>query len=119
MICDEFWYTKGLCVYAKRNPSFVSELLTYEVVKEDAPDIEMLAQNKPVIFVHEISKEKYNYHEWRCVEEKIQTRGFCHLIQVTIYFDDFISSTSGNYHEPPNDFCEEIETKSEPTNCSD
>ena len=92
---------------------------TYEVVKEDAPDIGMLAQDKPVIFVHEISKEKYNYHEWRCVEEKIQTRGFCHLIQVTIYFDDFISSTSGNYHEPPNDFCEEIETKSEPTNCSD
>ena len=56
MICDEFSYPKGLCVYAKRNLSFVSELLTYEVVKEDAPDIGMLAQDKPVIFVHEISK---------------------------------------------------------------
>ena len=32
-------------------------------MKEDAPDIGMLAQDKPVIFVHEISKEKYNYHE--------------------------------------------------------
>ena len=83
MICHEFSYPKGLCVYAERNPSFVSELLTYEVVKEDAPDIGMLAQYKPVIFVHEISKEKYNYHE------------------------------------PPNDFCEKIKTKSEPINCSD
>ena len=43
----------------------------------------MLAQDKPVIFVHEISKEKYNYHE------------------------------------PSNDFCEKIKTKSEPINCSD
>ena len=60
MICGEFSYPKGLW-HAGRNPSFVSELLTYEVVKEDAPDIEILAQNKPVIFVHEISKEKYNY----------------------------------------------------------
>ena len=63
MICDEFSYPKGRCVHAGRNPSFVSELLTYEVVKEDAPDIGMLAQDKPVIFVHEMSKEKYNYHE--------------------------------------------------------
>ena len=83
MICDEFSYPKGLLVHAERSPSFVSELLTYEVVKENAPDIGMLAQDKPVIFVRKISKEKYNYHE------------------------------------PPNDFCEEIETKSEPTNCSD
>ena len=30
-------------------------------------------------------------------EKKIQTWGFCSLIQVTIYFDDFISSTSGNF----------------------
>ena len=58
MICDEFSYPKRLCVHAGRNPSFVSELLTYEVVKEDAPDIEILAQNKPVIFVHEIIKRK-------------------------------------------------------------
>ena len=61
MICDEFSYPKGLCVHAERNPSFLSELLTYEVVKEDAPDIGMLAQDKPVIFVHEISKETMSH----------------------------------------------------------
>ncbi len=49
MICDEFSYPKGLLVHAERNPSFVSELLAYDVVKEDAPDIGMLAQDKPVI----------------------------------------------------------------------
>ena len=31
------------------------------------------------------------------MRKKIQTWGFWSLIQVTIYFDDFISSTSGNF----------------------
>ena len=52
MICDKFSSrVPADIVYLARNPLFISELLTYDVMKVDAPAIGMLGQDKPFICV--------------------------------------------------------------------
>ena len=57
MIWDDFSFPKGLSVHSARNPSFIRELLTYEVMEEDAPAIGMEAQDEPFIFVRVNTKK--------------------------------------------------------------
>ena len=62
MICDEFSSRiPRNFVPAARNPLFIweRELLTYDVMKVDAPAIGMLGQDKPFICV---SVKGVNYH---------------------------------------------------------
>ena len=58
MIWDDFSSCpKGLSVHSARNPSFIRELLTYEVMEEDALAIGMVAQDEPFIFVRVNTKK--------------------------------------------------------------